>query len=156
EQLNDLLVWYYVQKQDFSSAFTQVKAIDKRNKENGDRIFQFAQSAYDEGNYDAALTAYKYLITEKGKNSMLYMPARTSELKTEKTKITIENVYTNQDLLQLQSDYNSYLNEFGRTSQTLVVMRDFAEVEAKYLHNIDSAISILRDAITINSQDLKL
>jgi lipopolysaccharide biosynthesis regulator YciM len=48
EDFSDLLVWYFIQKKDFQSAFTQVKALDKRNKEDGQRVFQFAQSAYDE------------------------------------------------------------------------------------------------------------
>src|SRR4030095_1583714 len=43
----EMLIWYYVQKKDFASAFLQVKALDKRNKEEGQRVFQFAQSAYD-------------------------------------------------------------------------------------------------------------
>ena len=156
EQLSDLLVWYFIQKKDFASAFLQVKAVDKRNKESGQRIFQFAQSASDEGNYDAALMAYRYLITEKGKNSMLYMPARAGELTTEKTKITIQLKYTPEELKALEAKYESYLAEFGKSPQTINIIRDYATLESKFLHNIDKAIAILQEAIAINSNDKKL
>lgn len=156
QEFSDLLVWYFIQKKDFASAFIQVKALDKRNREDGNRIFQFAQSAFDEGYYDAALMAYRYIITEKGRSSYLYVPARTSELTTEKTRITIEHNYTPDDLKQLESKYQAYLDEFGKTPQTLMTTRDYATLEAKFLHNTDKAISILLEAISIRSSDKKL
>ena len=156
EDLSDLLVWYFIQKKDFASAFTQVKALDKRNKEDGQRVFQFAQSAYDEGNYDAALMAYRYLISEKGKSSYMYLPARMGELNTERTKITINHQYTQTDLIQMEGKYESFLDEFGRNQQTLNVMRDYASFEAKYIHNVDSSIAILEEAIAVGTNDRKL
>jgi tetratricopeptide (TPR) repeat protein len=156
ENYSDLLVWYFIQKKDFASAFTQVKALDKRNKEEGQRVFQFAQSAFDEGNYDAALMAYRYLIAEKGKNSYMYLPARMGELNTEKTRITITNKYTQDDLKQLEAKYESFLNEFGKNQQTLTVMRDYASLESRYIHNIDKSLAILQEAIDVGTNDRKL
>ncbi|MBX7142256.1 MAG: tetratricopeptide repeat protein [Chitinophagales bacterium] len=156
ENYSDLLVWYFIQKKDFASAFTQVKALDKRNKEEGQRVFQFAQSAFDEGNYDAALMAFRYLIAEKGKNSYMYLPARMGELNTEKTKITITNKYTSDDLSQLETKYEDFLNEFGKNQQTLTVMRDYAALESRYIHNIDKSLAILQEAIEIGTNDRKL
>ncbi|MEO5673971.1 MAG: tetratricopeptide repeat protein [Chitinophagales bacterium] len=153
---SDLLVWYFIQKKDFTSAFIQVKALDKRNKEDGNRVYQFAQSAMDEGNYDAALIAFRYIIKEKGKSSFLYLPARTSELSTEKTRITIQHQFTPDELKQLEANYQSYLDEFGKTPHTLPTMREFAEIETRLLHNPDRAISILQEAIAISTNDKKL
>jgi TolA-binding protein/predicted GNAT family acetyltransferase len=152
----EMLIWYYIQKKDFASAFLQVKALDKRNKEEGERVFQFAQSAFDEGNYDAALLAYRYIIDAKGKNSFLYPAARASELTTEKTKITIQHTYTPDDLRGLEQKYESYIQEFGKTGQTAVTIRDFANLQAKYLHNVEKAITILQEAIKIPTNDKKL
>lgn len=152
----EMLIWYYIQKKDFTAAFQQVKALDKRNKEEGQRVFQFALSAYDEGNYDAALTAYRYIITEKGKGSFLYLPARTSELTTEKTKLTVQHTYTPEALTALERNYESYISEFGKSAQTLVTLRDYANLEAKYLHNIDKAIAIAQEAVNIPTNDKKL
>jgi len=155
-QFPDMLIWFYIQQKDFASAFLQVKALDKRNHEEGDRIFQFAQSAFQEGNYDAALMAYRFIISEKGKSSYLYMPARASELTTERTKITVQNTFTQEELLKLETDYENYFSEFGKTSQTAAVMRDYASLEAKFLHNLDKCIAILNEALEIGSNDQRL
>lgn len=156
EHYFNLLVWYFIQKKDFTSAFTQVKALDKRNKEEGQRVFQFAQSAFDEGNYDAALIGYRYLISEKGRNSYIYLPARMGELSTEKARITIGHQYTTDQLKQLEAKYESFLEEFGKTPQTLTVMRDYSALESRYLHNIDKALAILIEAIDVGTNDKKL
>lgn len=156
EVFSEMLIWYFVQKEDFTAAFQQVKALDRRRKEDGQRVFQFAQSAYDEGNYVAALLAYRYIIDEKGKSSILYLAARSSELATLKTKITVQHHYTAEDLNKLEAGYESFLQEFGKSAQTTATMRDYASLEAKYLHNIDKAIAITQEALDIPSNEKKL
>ena len=39
----ELLIWDYIQLKDFDGAFIQAKALDKRNKENGERVFDLAE-----------------------------------------------------------------------------------------------------------------
>lgn len=153
---SELLIWYFIQKKDFESAFVQVKALDKRNKENGGRVFQFAQSAFSEGQYDAAVTAYQYLVDEKGKQSGYYLPAKSGILQTLKTKISVTNNYTPQDLMTLKNNYDLFISEFGKNAQTIPTLRDEANLEARYLHNLDSAIAILNEALNINTGDRKL
>lgn len=153
---SELLIWYCIQKKDFESAFVQVKALDKRRKEDGSRVFQFAQSAYTEGQYDAAVTAYQYLVDEKGKQSPYYLAAKSGILQALKTKITITNNYTPQDLLKLKTGYDIFITEFGKNAQTISTLRDKANLEARYLHNLDSAIAIMNEVMNINTGDRKL
>ncbi len=102
-----MLIWYFIQRKDFASAFQQVKALDKRNREDGQRVFQFAQSAFDEGNYDAALTAYQYIISEKERQHAL--PACPfKRVNHRETKITIAHTYSAEELTQLERKYESY------------------------------------------------
>lgn len=153
---SELLIWYCIQKKDFESAFVQVKALDRRRKEDGSRVFQFAQSAFTEGQYDAAVTAYQYLVDEKGKQSPYYLAAKSGILQALKTKITITNDYTQQDLLKLKSGYDLFISEFGKNAQTISTLRDKANLEARYLHNLDSAIAIMNEVMNINTGDRKL
>ncbi|MBK7107929.1 MAG: hypothetical protein IPH61_01925 [Bacteroidetes bacterium] len=48
--LIELLVWDFVQIKDFESAFIQMKALDKRLKENGSRVYELALTATNEKN----------------------------------------------------------------------------------------------------------
>ena len=72
---SDLLVWMFIQKKDFESAFSQSKALDKRYKENGGRVLQVARIAMDNASFDTGKRAYDYII-EKGPSSQVFYIAR--------------------------------------------------------------------------------
>ena len=154
--LYDLLIWYYIQEKNFDMAFLQVKALDKKNKEEGNRLFMFAESAEQEGYYDAAINAYNYIITEKGKTSALFQPARTRLINVMKTKIMVGGHYTDADLRALKKNYEDYFLEFGENGNNLFVVRDYANLEARYLFDLDSAIHLLQDAVLLPSGDRKM
>jgi tetratricopeptide (TPR) repeat protein len=148
----DLLVWLYVQQNDYADAFIQVKAIDRRNHEDGARVFRFAQNAYDEGEYDVAIQADEYLITEKGNQSQYYLPAKSDLLETYQTKISVDP-YTTADLQQLEKLYQDYFTEFGKNEQTLYALRNYASFEARYQNNLTLAIATLQQTIKLPAHD---
>ncbi len=151
----EMLMWMFVQRKDFDGALVQAKALDKRNKEQGARVFQLGQSAFTEAYYDAASKSYQYIIDEYGKNGGFYMAAKTNLLQTLKTKITVANNYTEQDLTTLRESYETYLSEFGRGVQTIGTQRELANLYARYIHNLDSSIAILSKTIKLRANDNK-
>lgn len=73
--LSEVFIWYLIQRKDFEGALIQVKAIDKRNRENGARVLELARLASSNEQFETARKAYQYVI-EKGKNSENYIFAR--------------------------------------------------------------------------------
>lgn len=73
----ELLIWDYIQLKDFEGAFIQTKALDKRFKENGERVFELSETARVEGEYDAAIDGYNYIIA-KGNNFPYYFSSKTA------------------------------------------------------------------------------
>jgi len=51
----ELLIWLLLQEKDFAAAFRQVKALDRKLKENGNRLFQFASMAANENDFNTAI-----------------------------------------------------------------------------------------------------
>ena len=151
----EMLVWMFVQRKDYDGALVQVKALDKRNKEQGARVFQLGQSAFAEAYYDDAVKSYQYIIDEYGNTGGYYMVAKTNLLQTLKTKITIANNYTEQDLTTLRNSYEIYLGEFGRGFSTIATQRDLANLYARYIHNLDSSIAILNSTIKLRTNGNK-
>ena len=147
---SDLLVWIFVQKKDFDDAMVQVKAIDKRDHDNGGKVMELCQSAFQEGFYDAAIDGYEYIITLGGGNS-LYIVAQTNLLSTLKIKITLSGTYTQNDLLELEKKYTDYFTRFGKTAETINAICDYADLEAFYLHNTALAIQTMQDAIQMGT-----
>ncbi len=151
----ELLIWQFVQRKDYESAFRQAIALDKRKNENGYRVLKLARSAMDEGEFDAAIEGYEYIVEDKGKNSSLYFVARKELLKARKEKVTKTQNYTEEDLLKLKSDYLSFLSDFSRNEEAVQTKIDLAELEARYIHNLDTAITILENVINKPGADKK-
>lgn len=145
----ELLVWVFTQKKDYAAAFKQVKALDRRLKENGSRIYKLAQEAYMENEYDAAIEAFSYIVQEKGNTCPYYVEAKGSLLDCKRTRITTGFKYTKEDLKSLEQDYESFLSEFGKNRNSIEIIKELAYLEAYYMHDLNKAISLLNEAINM-------
>jgi tetratricopeptide (TPR) repeat protein len=143
---SEMLIWFFVQQKDFESAFIQAKALDKRQREDGSRIMSLASLAATNLNYETAVKAYQYIV-DKGADNINYIPARMELLNTQNKKITENNSYTKEDLLKLERDYLTTLNELGRNATTASLIRGLAHLETFYLDKADTAINVLEEAI---------
>lgn len=66
-EMVELLAWSFVQRKDFKSALRQHKALDKRTGDNGQRVFKLAGDAAAAKDYETAIAAYEYIISERGR-----------------------------------------------------------------------------------------
>jgi len=143
----ELLIWDYIQLKDFDGAFIQAKALDKRNKENGERVFDLAETAKIEGAYDNAIEGYNYIIA-KGKNFPYYFSSKNGILNCRKDKIFKTNNYSEVDINELKSSYTDFLQEYLKNDfRAATVNADLAKLEAFYIHDIDRAIEILEPVV---------
>lgn len=143
----ELLTWVFIQRKDYKNAFRQARALDRRLDENGGRVFRLAEIAYNEQDYDAAIEAFEYVVKEKGLNSSFYIDAKRGALRSRRNKLVAGYSYTVQDLRHLEMQYDSFLNEFGRSKLTAGIVLELAELEALYINDIDKAILILSQMI---------
>lgn len=141
----EMLIWLFSHQEDYEQALVQAKALDKRKQEDGNRIFQLANNAYQEKQYDAAIDAYQYLIETK-KN---IRKAQALLIQTKQEKITSRPNYTPEQILSLQTNYNDYLNTYGKGLENVNVIANFAHLQAYYLHDLSTAIKLLEDAIAL-------
>jgi predicted Zn-dependent protease len=156
EWLNDFLIWLYIQNKDFEGAMQQTKAIDRRKNENGSRVLNMSRMAQAEDFFDVAIDGYEYIV-KKGKENPLYFIARTELLNCRKAKISKRIHIQEADIKGLKSDYESFIAESGRGVHTAQSMKELAELELFYLHDIAAAIKICEDVLKMNGipQQLK-
>lgn len=153
-QFVELLQWNFVQKKDYRNALRQARAIDKRMGENGARVFQLAQVAANDKAYDAAIKAFDYLVEEQGKSSPFYLDAKRESLRARRNKLTDGFDYTEPELREIETAYESFLDEFGRNKTTASIIAEMADLEAFYLNDLDKAISLLNEMINFPGIDL--
>ena len=144
----ELLTWVFIQRKDYKNALRQVKALDKRLNENGSRIFDLASIASNAKDYDAAIEAYDYLIVDKGERSTYYVDSKREMLSCKRKKLVAGFDYTEEDLRDLERQYEEFLTEFGKTKSTASIIVELADLEAFYLNDLDKAISLLKDLLT--------
>ncbi len=139
----DLLSWTFIQKKDYKNALLQLKALDRKLNENGTRVYQLAQTAQSDHDYDGAISGYEFIIAEKGKTSMFYLDAKRESMDCRRKKITEGFAYTPEDLRVLEREYNTFLAEFGRNRQTAAIIQQLADLEAFWIGDLDKAIGLL-------------
>lgn len=145
---SDLLIWLFEQQKNFSGALVQAKALDKRLKEDGLRVFNLGMLAKKNEDYETAVKSFDYVVS-KGNNSPYYISARLEYLKTLKTQITSDYSYTAEDISNLEAAYVTALSELGETSSTVMMMKELAHVKAFYGNNSTEAIEVLDRALAV-------
>lgn len=144
----ELLIWLFIQEKDFNAALIQARALDKRMKEDGGRVFSLAHMAVSNQHYDAAIKAYQYII-EKGPDNFYYRDAKIEQLEAMNKNITTRGVYTREELLALEKGYIDAIAELGKRNSTAPLLKSLAHLYAFYLHDTGKAVELLEEAITL-------
>ena len=142
------LVWLFVQEKNYDDAFIQVKAIDQRLNEDGQRVFDLAHSAAIDNQYTAAIEGYKYVLS-KGSSNPMYELARIAMIETKMKKLQYDTDYTDLELQELEADHLTLLEELGRNPSTTSAMTSLSNLYAFYLFDLDKAIDILEEIIAM-------
>jgi tetratricopeptide (TPR) repeat protein len=145
---NDMLMWYYMQENNFAMALIQAKAVDKRDNLEGWRIMDLAETARSNRQYSVATDAYDYVIS-LGPLKDNYNRAKIEKVNTRYQEVTSRPDYTSADLLSVEEEMIATLDELGKNSATLSLMVQLAHLQAFYLHKTKAAIILLEEAIVL-------
>ncbi|MFH0893209.1 MAG: tetratricopeptide repeat protein [Bacteroidota bacterium] len=148
--LSKLLIWLAIQDKDFLSAFNQAKALDRKFKEDGERLMDIGQLAASNNDYEIAVKSYQYVIT-KGEECINYVSAKIKLANVMMQKIVTTPGYTKVELLELEKLYTTTLDELGISASTVFLVKDYAKLEAFYLDNPQKARTILENAMDISN-----
>jgi len=145
---SELLIWMEIQQKDWDGAFVQAKALDKRKKEEGNRVMGLAQLFAQNEAYDVAIKACQYVIS-KGPEVYYYTKARIELLYVYYQKVVTKGNYTATDLTELEKNYNTTIKELGKSASTVPLLENLAHLQAFYLNKPKDAISLLEETIAI-------
>jgi len=145
QSLQDLLIWMYVQQNNFKRAFVFAKSLDMRYKEDGKRLFELGTIALSNEQYDIASDCFSYII-EKGKTASLYRRALTMLLEISYNKLFAHGTPTTAQVQTLERQYQTALDELGMTAETINLMRTLAHIQALYLNKTEAALNLLQTA----------
>lgn len=142
-----LLIWQYLQQQEYEMALRQLIAQDRRLKDDGSILFNTTDTFLENKAYATAIKAFEYLIS-KGKESPYYLPARV-EMINARYQLAIAGASDKKSLTDLAASYQTIIDEYGKNSQTLFAMKRLANLQAYYLNDPGSAEKVLESMLTI-------
>ena len=149
QQYLDMMIWFSLQQKDFNFALTQAKAVDARFPEQGaQQILRVAQIAQNNEAYDVAESAFQLLVA-KGKESPNYFEGKTGLLNVKYASINQAHAINPTQLAELESEYESTINELGKNDQTIPLMRNYAHLLAYHTSSAASNTERLQKAANL-------
>jgi tetratricopeptide (TPR) repeat protein len=143
---NEMLVWFYVQMKNFSKAFFQAKAVDKRKKLEGNGIYDIGLLALENKDYENAIKVFEFLV-EKYKDESVYVMSRRQLVKAKEESVKNTFPVDLEKIKSLVKDYQQIIGELGLVDYTAEAARSMALLQAFYLSNKDTAIQVFEKII---------
>jgi len=140
---NQMLSWLFIQQKDYKKAFTQEKAIYKRELASLDRVEELALITYANKKYDLAKQMFLFII-ENTQDIDTKISAHYNNLKIE------TELATKKDYPSINKKYLNTIKEFGRFSNTLDIQIAYAHFLAFNENKTKEAISFLKESLKLN------
>jgi tetratricopeptide (TPR) repeat protein len=147
---SEMLIWLFVQNKNFSSAFTQVVALDKRIQGDGSRVLDLGNICLENKSYDIARNCFNYIIT-LGSDNQYFIEGQKMLLNSRFIELTTNRAYNQNEIDATLVDYSSVLARLGKTQFTIGILNEQAHILAFYADRAAEAIVILQDAILVQS-----
>jgi len=146
---NELLSWLFIQQRDYRKAFSQEKAIYKREKESLQRMVDLALTAVNEKENTISKDIFKYII-DNSQNTDVVLEAHKYLLEIE-TKDLDSNEYD-----KIDDAYNTLFKEFGMYTRTLDLQIAYAHFLAFYKDDTQKATNILKTSLNLEVSKLQI
>ena len=140
---SEILIWLFMQNNDFNLAYLQAKSLDKRLKEDGRRLYDLAETFLDNNYFDLSIKCYQYII-KKGEDNYYYIDAHINMLYALGEK-------EGSDLLEIDKLYQKTLDEIGSDYTTVLLIYNYAHFKAFSLNDLSSAQIMLDDAMNMSN-----
>lgn len=145
----EMLIWLFLQKKQFSAAIVQAQALDKRQDNEGLRVFEIGNMCLQNRNYPEARKAFKYIVS-LGEDKQFFYQAEYSLLHSRYVEITEQRAYSSEEIKEALSEYQAVIDRLGVNRKSVDIIREKAHIMAFYANQANEAITLLKDALKIS------
>lgn len=144
----EMLIWLFVQRQNFAAALVHVKAIDKRSKAGGRMVYDLGVTCVENKDFSTARNAFKYVV-DLGDNSPMYIRGYNALLNVRFLEVTTQRNFSEAELNEALADYDAALQLFGKKRTSFSLMMEKAHIQAFYANQGQEAIALLNELLEI-------
>ena len=149
QQFNLLYYWLLMKKNDYSSAFIQAKAIDKRfNNSDGFQVNEYCQMAMNNNRFEYALQGFEFL-SKQGEEMMEKYQVKQNILNCLYNQFIQKSTHTQKEISSLEKEYKQFFTSEGYTYKTAKTMQQYADVLAYWINQPQEAVDLLDTIIAM-------
>jgi tetratricopeptide (TPR) repeat protein len=143
---SEMLIWLFIQNQNFNGAFIQAQALDKRVQGDGSRVMELGLVCVENKSYDIARKCFDYIIA-LGSSQPLYFEAQKALLNTRFIEITTNRAYSSSEIQATIQDYTDALARLGKSKFTFQIILELAHIKAFYGNQVLESIDLLTNLL---------
>lgn len=147
EIFTELLIWQFIQQQEYEMALRQIIAQDRRTKNASNLLFNTANTFVANKAFATAIKAYEYLLT-KGTENELYLPSKM-QLINAKYELALQGKVETTAIKPLADEFSQIITQYGINSQTIFALKKLSYLQAYYLNDLSSAEKTLEQALKV-------
>jgi len=145
---SEMLVWYFTQSKEFSTAFIHARSLDIRLGEIGVRLMELGNTSAANNDLETALECFSY-VAGKGSGNPYFYTARNETLQVRFHVLTSETPLDMDALSELELDYASSIRNLGIRSETAIMQKDHAHLLAFFLGRSEEGMDVLEEVLSI-------
>ncbi|HON19575.1 MAG TPA: tetratricopeptide repeat protein, partial [Salinivirgaceae bacterium] len=138
----ELLLWNYLQDNDFANAYIQARALDFRKQTPGAKLLPLAMEATEAGDYATALKALDDIIGA-GERSGYYIDASLQKLEVLYQRIKKGFDFTPENVKNTLDYYAKTLQSLGLSPTTFTIALQYCELLTHYGNRLNDAMQLL-------------
>lgn len=144
----EMLIWLFTQKKEFRSAFIQTQALDKREKGNGVRLLDLAESCMQNSDYVTARLCYNAVLNW-GSTCPNYFRAYSALLHVRYQEITEEKNCSVDTIGAAIVAYRNAIQLIGWNRNVIPVAKELAIIQAYYANDAKGSAALLDSCLQI-------
>lgn len=144
----EMLIWFYTERNNFMSALIYAKSLDKRNHENGVRVFRVGQSALENNDLATANKAYTYVVN-KGEMLPYYSKSKFALLNVMYQQVENREITDTAGIAEVEKQYLGVINKLSVSQRTVSLIVDLAHLQGFYLNKEKEAIELINEALSV-------
>jgi tetratricopeptide (TPR) repeat protein len=145
----EMLIWFFIQSDNFSAGVTQAIALDKRMNSYGERTLDVGKIALENRSYEYARKAFKSVMTY-GVDAPFYTDAERLNLQVRFMELTINRNYSQEEITATIEEYKQAINRINNKRISFDLGLELTNIQAFYGNQSSQAITFLNELMLVS------
>lgn len=146
---SEMLIWFFIQSDNFSSAVIQSIALDKRMNAFGENTLDVGKIALENRKYEFARKAFKSVMSY-GVDSPFYTDAERLNLQVRFLELTKNRNYSQEEINATIEEYKQTINRINNKRISFELGLELTYIQAFYGNQSTQAIIFLNEMMSIS------